>query len=467
VSRLAPSCLLLAAWLSACGEGGAPVVEPDEPDPLEALGGGDTTNRLLFGSNAFTLPAANLDAASKAAFFTGNSFFNLAWVAAPSSTTARDGVGPIFNARSCSTCHFKDGRGRPPLDETEPLEGLLLRLSIPGTGPHGAPVPDPVYGGQFQPFALPDVPAEGKVRIRYDEVPGTFADSETYSLRRPRYELVDLAYGPLDPQVRLSPRVAPAMIGLGLLEAVPEDEIVARVDENLAVGDGIVGKVNRVWDSTAGEVRIGRFGWKAEEPSVRQQSAGAFQGDMGITSSLAPTEPCTSAQSECLDSPSGGEPEIDDESFDKVVLYSQTLAVPERAGWNEPQVLRGRALFREASCSRCHVPRHRTGEHEVAALSHQVIWPYTDLLLHDMGEDLSDDRPVFGATGREWRTPPLWGIGRVRQVNRHELFLHDGRARGFAEAILWHGGEAEGAREAFRHMPKDDRAALIAFLESL
>ena len=257
------------------------------------------------------------------------------------------------------------------------------------------------------------------------------------------------------------------MIGLGLLEALPEARLEALADPDDEDGDGISGRINRVYDHERGETAVGRFGWKAEQPTVLQQTAGALLGDMGISSRLFREQNCTAAQTACLAAKDGGEPEIEDAILDKLVLYARTLAVPARRGADGEEVLRGKLLFGEAGCDSCHTPRHETGEGALPELSDQTIWPYTDLLLHDMGDALSDERPSFAAEGREWRTPPLWGLGLVRAVNGHQFLLHDGRARGFAEAILWHGGEGEAAAEAFGAMPAEDRAALLAFLESL
>lgn len=265
----------------------------------------------------------------------------------------------------------------------------------------------------------------------------------------------------------ISPRAAPAMIGLGLLEAIPEEDIVAAADEDDADGDGISGRPNRVWNKDTGKQALGRLGWKANQPDMHHQAAGAFLGDMGITSSLFSSPDCTEAESDCALAPNGGEPEIGDERLDRVVFYSRTLAVPARRDVDDPGVVSGKHLFEQAGCAACHTQSFRTGEFEIAELANQKIHPYTDLLLHDMGPELSDDRPDFLAAGEEWRTPPLWGLGLVHVVNHHRYLLHDGRARGFAEAILWHGGEAEASREAFRALPREDREALISFLESL
>ncbi|MFL5351523.1 di-heme oxidoredictase family protein [Archangium sp.] len=452
------SLLLLLAC--ACGEEG--------PEPGEELSGGETTVHDTT-RNAFTLAARNLQGERRDAFFVGNALFNRNWVMAPSSTEGLDGLGPTFNAPSCAGCHFKDGRGKPPTEPEEKPLALLFRLSIPGQDAHGGPLGDPTYGGQLQPQAILGVPAEGGVAFTYTTREGTYADGTAYTLQEPHYALVDLAFGPAHPELRVSPRVAPAMVGLGLLEAIPDSALAALADPDDTNGDGISGRVNHVWDVEHGEVRVGRFGWKANQPSLRQQDAGAFRGDMGITSDLFPEEECTSAQQACLAAPSGGAPELDAQKLDAVTFYSRTLAVPARRDVDNTEVLRGRRLFRdELECAKCHVPRHETGVVEDAPeLSKQVIFPYTDLLLHDMGPELADHRPDFEATGTEWRTPPLWGIGLVETVNRHTRFLHDGRARSLEEAILWHGGEAERSRERFRTLSATDRAALLRFLESL
>lgn len=444
---------------------------PEAPPRLnDHLPGGDTTNTFMLGGNAFIRPAENLEDAHQQAFYAGNSLFNMPWVEAPASTTRRDGLGPLFNARSCAACHFRDGRGAPP-EGDEAFLGLLVRLSVPGLDPFGGPLPDPNYGGQLQPFAITGVPAEANPRVTYTEIPGTYDDGEPYTLLAPVYTFEELAHGPLHPDVMTSPRVAPPVIGLGLLEAIPDDRLHALADPDDGDGDGVSGRINRVWDVEAGALRVGRFGWKADQPSVRQQTAGALLGDMGITSPVFRERDCAAPQADCLAAMHGGAdadtPEIEAADFDKLVLYTRLLAVPIRRDHGAAEVEHGQVLFHEAGCVDCHVPSHVTGEHPLPEVTGQRIWPYTDLLLHDMGDGLADGRPVFDADGREWRTPPLWGIGLYEAVNGHQRLLHDGRARGVAEAILWHGGEAEAAREAFRKLPAADRAALVRFVESL
>ncbi|MCA9491929.1 MAG: thiol oxidoreductase, partial [Myxococcales bacterium] len=398
--------------LSACADGVPPF------DPSEWLPGGETTNTLLLGTNAFKSPAANLTADHEQDFYAGNAFFNQAWVEAPASTTARDGLGPLFNARSCSGCHHEDGKGAVPEEGPGPFVGLLLRVSVDGQ-------PDPVLGGQIQDQALPDVPIEATPSVHWE----TIGD-----LRRPVFSL------DRDPPVsgvrRLSPRLAPHMVGLGLLEAVSEDDLRALADPDDADGDGISGRVAEL------DAGVGRFGWKAEASTVERQTAGAFAGDMGLTSRLVDRDDCTPAQTACLEEPSGGEPEVDDDVFDHVVLYARSLAVPVRRAAEDEAVLRGRETFHALGCVACHTPSFTTSDAALPELSGQRIWPYTDLLLHDLGEDLSDHRPAGDASGSEWKTPPLWGLGLVHVVDPRPGFLHDGRARTLDEAVRWHGGEA-------------------------
>jgi CxxC motif-containing protein (DUF1111 family) len=282
----------------------------------------------------------------------------------------------------------------------------------------------------------------------------------------PRYRVEDWRYGEPGAGLMISPRVAPAMSGLGLLEAIPEADILARADADDADRDGISGRANYVYDLRAKSARLGRFGWKANQPTVEQQVAGAFVGDIGITSSLFGDGNGTGPQG--LDTlADGGKPELEDVDLDDVVAYSRVLAVPARRNWDAPDVKKGSAVFDDLGCAACHVRRQHSAGSDIPALASQDFHPYTDLLLHDMGDSLADGRPDFLATGKEWRTAPLWGIGLVQVVNDHTRYLHDGRARSLEEAVLWHGGEGSAARERFRKLPSPDRQALIRFLQSL
>jgi CxxC motif-containing protein (DUF1111 family) len=409
---------------------------------------------------AFARPLEGLSEAEAKLFAAGNALFMTRFEAV-------DGLGPLYNRANCSGCHRLAGRGRPPLGQGAAMLSMLVRLSVPGTGGHGAPRPHPAYGAQLQERAIAGVAPEGRAIVEYRRVDGRYADGEPYTLRKPNYGFYQLAYGQFTDNVMYSARVAPALIGLGLLEAVDDREILARADAGDRDGDGISGRPNRVWDHAAGTHRLGRFGWKANHPSVLQQNAHALVGDMGLTSSLVPRESCTEAQTACRTTAASGTPEITDERLRALAFYVRMLAPPGRRGVDDPVVRRGERLFEKAGCGACHTPRMTTGPDPVMALAHREFQPYSDLLLHDMGEGLADGRPDFAASGAEWRTPPLWGIGLVEAVNKHTLFLHDGRARGLAEAILWHGGEGEAAKQAFRHMAKAERAALLAFLGSL
>lgn len=463
----------LTLGIAACTDDPAPGaagVDTTRPDLVAAelraeSGGAATVDNT--GANAFAQPSPGLSDEERRAFVVGNNFFNDNWVTAPASTTARDGLGPLFNAQSCSSCHFKDGRGAPPSDEDPEELGLLLRLSVPGEGEHGAPVPHPVYGGQLQDRAINDVSAEGTIAIDGREITGTFDDGTPYTLIDPRYSVADPAYGPLGDDTMISPRIAPPVFGAGLLEAVP-DETLRELASLQADADGDVsGRLNMVWSPAAQAMTVGRFGWKANVATVEEQTAGAFHGDIGITSFLHPLQDCTPTQSACVAAPEGGQPEISDDKLGRVVFYTRALAVPARRDVGEPVTDRGEQVFADLGCSACHTPELRTGDSDIEPLANQTIRPYTDLLLHDMGPGLADGRPDFGADGSEWRTAPLWGIGLTDEVNGHTRFLHDGRARDLSEAILWHGGEAQSARDGFLASSKDDRDALIAFLNSL
>ncbi|MCA8953616.1 MAG: thiol oxidoreductase [Planctomycetes bacterium] len=422
---------------------------------LAAQGVADAT------SNAFSLPLPFLTAKERRAFAVGNSFFKQNWVTAPASTAGRDGLGPLFNARSCSSCHFRDGRSQPPVDDDRDRSGLLVRIGV--RQPDGPDLPHPRYGGQIQDVAVQGIAPEASVRIGTAPRPGSYGDGEPFELLAPEYELRDLGYGELGEGTVLGARVAPQMVGLGLLEAIPVAALLAGEDPDDRDGDGISGRAHRLADGA-----IGRFGWKATQPTVEAQAAAAFVNDIGITSALEPDEALAPSQRQQLIFASGGAPEIEARTFERVVFYSRTLAVPDPRGVDDPEVRRGSALFGEFGCALCHVPEHTTGAVDWHAdINELAIRPYTDLLLHDLGEGLADQKRDGDALPAEWRTPPLWGIGLVPVVNGHTRYLHDGRARDLAEAVLWHGGEAFASRERFRLAPRPDRAALLAFLSSL
>jgi CxxC motif-containing protein (DUF1111 family) len=431
--------------------------------PVTAALGGDTT-RVAAADTAFTFLAANAVADRSRAFSFGNRIFNTKWAQYPASVQSFDGLGPVFNRNSCSGCHVRDGRGRPPAPG-EPMESMLVRLSVKGAD--GAAVPHPAYGDQFNDASILGVKPEGRVTLAETEaVSGRYGDGTPFHLIRIEPRFADLAYGPLD-GVMMSPRVAPAVFGLGLIEAVPDATLLALADPDDADGDGISGRVNRLTDHS-GKPAIGRFGWKANVATIAEQSAGAALGDIGLTTSLFPKQNCSPTEKDCLGAKGEAEPELSDSFFERLVIYMRTLAVPEARFARPPEFEKGLGQFTAMGCAACHMPTLKTGAGAaLPELVNQTFHPFTDLLLHDMGEGLADHRPDGDATGTEWRTPPLWGIGLIGRVNGHDRLLHDGRARGLAEAILWHGGEAEKAKEAFRTAPAADRDALIGFLNAL
>lgn len=450
--------------------------------PFEANSAGAATVRAMTGANGFSQSSRNLSFEDELTFKVGDGLFKKLWVSSPSSTLASDGLGPLYNARSCQRCHVKDGRGHPPEAGDEDATSIFLRVSIPGSYEDGiaeiedfiATLPEPTYGGQMQDFGVAGYPAEYRFDVTYVEETVALSEGETATLRHPTYRAADLGYGPMHPDAMFSPRVAPQMIGLGMIEAIPAADILAHADPDDADGDGISGRANIVWSDEFGQPLLGRFGLKAGMPTIKEQSANAFAGDIGISSPLVPKPwgDCTPAQVDCRNAAHGdgdvrGQ-EVDAEGLDLVTFYSRNLGVPERRDVDDPEVLRGKQVFYETGCVSCHTPNYVT--HRLVgdvAQSFQLIWPYSDILLHDMGEGLADHRPEARATGREWRTAPLWGIGMTERVSGHTYFLHDGRARNLREAVLWHGGEAQAQRDAFVDMPRADRDALVSFLESL
>lgn len=414
-------------------------------------------------ANAFSYPLPTLSATERRAFSVGNALFRTNWVVAPASTSGLDGLGPLFNARSCSSCHLRDGRSRPPEAGEADRFGLLVRIGMRADD-DGPDRPHPAYGEQLQDDAIPGVQPEARIDIEWQVTAGRYGDGSAFELIAPDYRLRELAYGPLGEGVVLGGRVAPQIIGLGLLEAIPAAALHAVADPDDRDGDGVSGRLHRL----PGGRGIGRFGWKATQPTVHAQTAAAFVHDMGITSPEHPREPLTAGQRAAITAPSGGEPEIDAHKLARVVSYARTIAVPVQRDADVAAVQRGRQHFAAFGCVACHVPAWTLGAVDfLPGLAGQVIEPYTDLLLHDLGAGLADGKHDGAATPGEWRTPPLWGIGLVPTVNGHERYLHDGRARGLAEAILWHGGEALAARERFRLAPAAVRDELLAFLRSL
>lgn len=442
--------LAACAAVSTAAENALPV-SSGQPVPLDR--------------EALSQPLPGLEADDLRRFQDGRALFHQSWIVAPAGDSRLDGLGPLYNRLACISCHAKNGRGGAPEGPSQRMQSMLMRLSVPGLGPHGGPRPHPVYGDQLNEEGIAGVPGEGRAQVHWQTRRVTLAGGQQVQLRQPRWTLSELAYGPLV-GVQTSARVSPAVAGLGLLEAVPEAVLLARQAERKP--DGVKGRVNRVWDIARQQVTVGRFGLKANAPDLRQQIAGAFQGDMGLTTSLLPADNCQPAQTACRAAPSGGQPEVDDEQLGQVEFYLAHLAPPPRREPEHPEVRRGEWLFSRAGCAVCHLPALPSGPHpRFARVNAPLAAAYTDLLLHDMGPRLADGRPDHLATGREWRTAPLWGLGLLPGLNEQVGWLHDGRARSPEEAILWHGGEARVARQRYLRLPAADRAALLRFLRSL
>jgi CxxC motif-containing protein (DUF1111 family) len=402
----------------------------------------------------------------------GETLFRRAWVSAPASTASADGLGPLYNARACAQCHPEGGRGQPVAAGGFP-SALVARLSqaTPAGGEQGAPTqseaeaqPDPTYGAQLQPFAIQGHQAEGRVEISYAPLPVNLSGGEVVTLRKPSYRLVELNYGPLGRSTHVSPRVAPALTGLGLLEQIPDRQILERANAPSAAA--VAGTVNWVWSRQDGRKAIGRFGWKATGGSLRQQVANAFALDLGLSSALVdrPAGDCTTAQPRCMDAPHGNSPhqdghEIGNIQLDLVVEYVRSAITVAPSPPSSPAMRRGKTLFEGVGCAGCHRPSFTLADG-------RVVWPYSDLLSHDMGAALADEGSDDLPSGRTWRTPPLWGHARS-QTTSEPTYLHDGRARGSEEAILWHDGQGRAARDAYIQLPLEDRRALLDFLRSL
>jgi CxxC motif-containing protein (DUF1111 family) len=403
------------------------------------------------------------------AFARGRVLFTQVWVpTTPGASGGFEGLGPVFNETSCLGCHVGNGRASAPEGQDRPSRGMLVRLSLPGRSDQGGPVPLPAYGDQFNDHAIHGVPAEGKVTVSYSEEAVTLGDGTRLSLRKPDLQFTDLAFGPFPSGAMTSERVAQPLAGMGLLEAIPEDAILANARAQAAQGGPVHGHPNIVWDPAIAGPALGRYGWKANQATLASQTASAAYGDMGLTSSDYPDKNCTAVQTDCAAALRGPQPDLSAARMSDFVTYLAALAVPERRNTQAAEVRRGEALFGTLGCAACHKPDWTTGaEAPLPILAGRTIHPYTDMLLHDMGPGLADGRPDFRASGSDWRTPPLWGLGLVKTVNPAAGYLHDGRARTPTEAILWHGGEATAARNFFANLPASDREALLAFLGSL
>ena len=418
-------------------------------------------------TRAFEHPIPGVDAEQLQRHLEGKRVFETLLVDAPDGRGAlpallpegaERGLGPLFNNVSCDSCHLRNGRGLAVTGQGKLRSHVIVKIGRPNGVARfpGGPAPDPRWGFQIQDHAIRGRSPEAVVDLRYQDArPGQFADGTPFRLLKPEIALRPLLEAASIPpsDLMISPRLPQPVIGLGLLEAIPAGTLAALADPEDADGDGISGRLNHVWDIRNGRRAVGRFGWKAEQPSVEQQSAEAYFEDMGVTNPLFPD--------------ADGTVELTETGLAFVTFYLQTLAAPAPEPAPGAAAWEGRELFRAVGCAACHRPELRTGAHPVPALAHKTIHPFTDLLLHDMGDGLADRRDGFEASGLEWRTPPLWGLGLTQRLTPGARFLHDGRARTLSEAILWHGGEGESAREAFLALPTGQRRALIAFLRSL
>lgn len=464
-------------YSGAYGDASMDYLKQEHP---KSLSGGDLTH-FHSGGMAYEQEAPNLPWGISAAFDRGDAVFERPLRASRSGVDSwnADGLGPHFNHNSCEACHVGDGRAKPPANKFEKLDGMFFRISVPGKGLHGQPMSThPGFGYQIADRGIEGVPAEADTRISWVEQSGEFPDGTAYSLRRPFYHILNSAHVDVQPDALIEARIANPVFGLGLLEAIPEETILGWADELDANGDGISGKPNYAWNPEKGQEELGRFGWKANNSTIRMQSADAAFNDIGLTNPMfrelnserrpdfLAYQNCRPEQTECLEAYDSGELEMTEAQLQDTVTYLQLLAVPYRRDVANPVALKGEKLFADAGCIACHKTHITTGGHKVVRLNNQLIHPYTDLLLHDMGEGLSG-RPDFRAGKQEWRTAPLWGIGLTETVNGHTNFLHDGRARNLEEAILWHGGEAENAKQRYMQLAKENREALITFLNTL
>lgn len=412
---------------------------------------------------AYSHPLPGLEDQARERFNRGRAEFQRVWVAPPGGGDST-GLGPLFNRLACASCHLKNGPGRSPNSPGERMQSMLVRLSLPGQGDHGGVLPHPAYGGQLNEEGVPGVPGEGRASIHWKASRMHLSGGEVVVLRHPVLKFTDLAYGPLK-GVLTSPRVGPAIFGLGLLESVSTETLEALAASQKSLG--LAGHLNRVWDVSQQTTATGRMGWKANSPSLRQQIAEAFLGDMGITTPLFPNQNCTTAETACQQAQTT-QTELSSARLDDIEFYVAHLAPPAPRDRDDPVVRHGESIFSNLGCAHCHRPQLETAAHpKFPALGARPIAPYSDLLLHDMGPGLADGRPDFAAGPGDWRTAPLWGIGLRPLIAGHHQYLHDGRARNLQEAILWHGGEARETRDRYARMAKPERQALLRFLASL
>lgn len=426
--------------------------------------------RLLAAAGLLVTCATPVLAAESMEVVLGRALFERLWVQAPSSTKAADGLGPLFNARACASCHAGGGRNDVDLSGGELPAGAPLALKI-GAVEAGKVVPHPLLGEQVQTAAATGLAAEGRLRLDYGPRHVTLADGTQVELRRPRFAIRG-ASGALPAISWLSPRLAQDLHGIGLLERIPFARMAELADPDDLDNDGISGAVVMGTYQDA-DLLPGRFGWKAHEPDLEHQIAAAFHVDLGLSTPLHAEAwgDCTAAQEICRAAPQGGTtaaPEVGGETVEFIAQFLRALPAPRRNPAPDAAAVPGASVFAAAGCGACHTEQQPV---ELASGGTAWIAPYTDLLIHDMGDglaDLADSGAVSPALdAREWRTPPLWGLGARAAKGPAANLLHDGRARSILEAILWHDGEAAAARDRVIALPARDRAALLAFLESL
>ena len=356
-------------------------------------------------------------------------------------------LGPKYIGRSCVECHVNNGRAFPPEIGNQMFQSVV-RVGVDSSG-----TADPELGSVLQPRTTGGG-AEGAATISsYSFTDGQFDDGQAYQLRKPEYSFTGV-----NPS-NYSVRIATPLIGLGLIEAIEESTIIEMSDPNDQDGDGISGRLQTVTDPESGELRLGRFGYKAGQAKLAHQIAAALNTDIGVTTNIYPA----------LDGEtSSGAVELDDDELAQMTRYIGVLGVGAQRNYDDPAVVMGQQLFNSIGCAKCHTPTITTSpNHLWTELRSQTIHPYSDLLLHDLGPGLADNMGEGEASGAEWRTAPLWNIGRTADVGGEEAYLHDGRARSLEEAILWHGGEADSTTQSFKGLTASDRDALIEFLKSL
>lgn len=482
--------------LSACSEQtptnnkiSAPAFQKSEWLP------GGTTTVTPITSIRFDSPANNLSIDEKVTFHSGKALAQQPWIKAPTITDSRDGLGPIYNARTCMACHVNGGKGDVPSSNKQQLFSTLVRLSIKSndSDKHKAllqtagVIPHPMYGDQLQtqstslshqlrhvPSAKSlkhDVAPEAYAFLNWQEKSVSYPDGSEIKLRKPSVNLQSLGYGKIENNTQIALRTAPSINGMGLIELIPQAQINKLTDEHDKNQDGISGKLNYVWNIETKKTEPGRFGLKANKPTLTMTVAGAFANDLGISNPLFKAQPCTDKQTDCQNSPNGNDKdghELNGKQLALTVDFNRNLAPVKARNLEDTNIQQGRSLFYETGCQNCHNPSFTTAQSKsFPHLAQQTIWPYSDFLLHDLGPELSDQRPDFNASAQEWRTPPLWGIGLQAKVNGSRALLHDGRANSVEEAILWHGGEAQKAKQSFMQLNKDQRNLLIQFVNAI